>query len=151
MIGIRRAAPEDVAGAAQVYLRSRRASVPAVPPLVHDDDDDVRRWFAEEVFSRRQLWVAHDDVDGIVGVMVLDGDWLDQLYVAPSHTGRGVGTRLLEVARSERPAGLQLWAFASNLGARRFYERHGFVAVEETDGTGNEEKSPDVRYLWRPT
>ncbi|MFG2519104.1 hypothetical protein [Streptomyces sp. NPDC048527] len=25
----------------------------------------------------------------------------------------------------------------------------GFVAVERTDGAGNEEREPDVRYVWR--
>ena len=44
---------------------------------------------------------------------------------------------------------MQLWAFQSNTGALRFYERHGFVAVEETDGD-NEERAPDVRMVWRP-
>ncbi len=34
--------------------------------------------------------------------------------------------------------------------ARRLYERHGFVAVEETDDD-NVERAPDVRYTWRPT
>ena len=43
----------------------------------------------------------------------------------------------------------QLWTFQSNHGARRFYERHGFVAVQHTDGD-NEEGAPDVRYEWRP-
>jgi hypothetical protein len=33
-----------------------------------------------------------------------------------------------------------------NAGARRFYEREGFVAVDSTDGHGNEERAPDVRY-----
>ena len=33
-----------------------------------------------------------------------------------------------------------------NAGARRFYERNSFVAVEFTDGNGNEEREPDVRY-----
>jgi len=32
--------------------------------------------------------------------------------------------------------------------AQRLYERHGFVAVERTDGAGNEECEPDVRYVW---
>jgi hypothetical protein len=32
----------------------------------------------------------------------------------------------------------------------RFYQRHGFVPVERTDGAGNEEREPDVRYQWRP-
>ena len=28
------------------------------------------------------------------------------------------------------------------------HEEHGAVAVEFTDGSGNEEKTPDVRYRW---
>ena len=30
----------------------------------------------------------------------------------------------------------------------RVYERHGFVAVGWTDGSANEERAPDVRYVW---
>ena len=62
-------------------------------------------------------------------------------------TGRGIGSALLDHAKARRPDGLDLWAFQSNTGARRFYERHGFVAVAETDGD-NEEGAPDVRYRW---
>ncbi len=51
-------------------------------------------------------------------------------------------------AKQLRPAGLQLWTFASNVRAQRFYERHGFVVVERTDGSGNEEKAPGLRYRW---
>lgn len=63
-------------------------------------------------------------------------------------TGAGIGEVLLAQAKRLRPRGLQLWTFQSNTGARRFYERHGFVAVEQTDGD-NEEGAPDVRYEWR--
>jgi hypothetical protein len=49
-----------------------------------------------------------------------------------------------------RPDGFELWVFAVNTRARRLYERHGLVAVEFTDGAGNEEGAPDVRYAWRP-
>ena len=42
----------------------------------------------------------------------------------------------------------QLWTFQDNARARRFYEARGFVAEEFTDGAGNEEKTPDVRYVW---
>ena len=41
----------------------------------------------------------------------------------------------------------QLWTFAANTGARRFYERHGFVATRRTDGD-NEEGAPDILYVW---
>jgi GNAT superfamily N-acetyltransferase len=145
---LRRAAtPSDAATAAELYLRARRAAVPAVPPLVHDDDD-VRRWF-REVVPERETWLAEHG-GAPVAVMVLDGDELDQLYVHPDRTGRGVGSRLLALAQRSRPGGLALWTFQSNLGAQRFYERHGFIAVERTDGSGNEERAPDVRYAWRP-
>jgi hypothetical protein len=42
-----------------------------------------------------------------------------------------------------------LWTFQRNAPARRFYEKEGFVAVRETDGSGNEEREPDVLYLWK--
>jgi hypothetical protein len=46
------------------------------------------------------------------------------------------------------PEGLRLWTFASNAGAQRFYERHGFVETRRTDGRDNEERAPDILYVW---
>ena len=51
------------------------------------------------------------------------------------------------IAKERRPRGLQMWTFQANGGARRFYERHGFVVMEATDGD-NEERAPDVRNEW---
>jgi GNAT superfamily N-acetyltransferase len=119
--------------------------VPAIPAPVHDDDD-VRNWFRDVVMPAREVWVAVTS-RGIEALMVLQGDWLDQLYVSPDYTGRGAGSRLVGVAKERRPEHLQLWTFQTNAGARRFYERHGFVAVDATDGD-NEEGAPDVRYEW---
>jgi len=45
------------------------------------------------------------------------------------------------------PAGCRLWAFQRNQRARVFYEHRGFVAAEFTDGAGNEEREPDMRYV----
>jgi GNAT superfamily N-acetyltransferase len=146
---VRRAEPADAGAVSRVYLLARHAAVPAIPPLVHPDDD-VRRWIATEVLPHRETWVADDPDAGAVAMMVLDGSWLDQLYVHPDHQARRLGTALLDRAKQLRPTGLQLWTFQSNLDARRFYERHGFEAVERTDGTGNEERAPDVRYVWEP-
>ena len=106
---------------------------------------------AATVFARMECWVAEAPDRGIVGLLVLDDDWVDQLYVLPSWQGQGVGSALLEHAKRLRPDGLQLWTFASNLAAGRFYQRHGFVAVEQTDGEHNEERAPDVRYVWAPS
>jgi GNAT superfamily N-acetyltransferase len=68
--------------------------------------------------------------------------------VEPSRTGRGIGAGLVNVAKRQRPAGLRLWTFASNTGAKRFYERHGFAEIDRTDGWDNEEGAPDILYGW---
>jgi ribosomal protein S18 acetylase RimI-like enzyme len=46
------------------------------------------------------------------------------------------------------PDQLSLWVFEENRGARKLYERFGFVVVERTDGSGNEERQPDLRMQW---
>ncbi len=113
--------------------------------MVHTDAE-THEWMAGQV-AALEVWVAVDD-DRTVGLLIVAGDWLDQLYVDPDVTGRGIGTLLLDHAKEQRRGGLQLWTFVSNLGARGFYERHGFVEVERTDGAGNEEQAPDIRYVW---
>jgi GNAT superfamily N-acetyltransferase len=148
-VQVRPARQDDVGAVALVYLRSRHAAVPAIPPLVHDDEE-VRRWSGDTVFSEQELFVAEDGAGRVVGLLVLAGDVVEQLYVDPGHTRAGVGSQLLAVAKSLRPGGLQLWTFQSNHRARRFYEKHGFTPVEWTDGAHNEEQVADVRYAWGP-
>jgi ribosomal protein S18 acetylase RimI-like enzyme len=63
--------------------------------------------------------------------------------------GQGIGKLLLEGALAHLQLPVRLYTFQANTGARRFYERHGFVAIEFSDGQGNEEKCPDVLYEWR--
>jgi GNAT superfamily N-acetyltransferase len=144
-VQLRRALPGDGPAAADVYLRARHAAVPAIPPLVHDDAD-VHRWMAS-VLAHDETWLAQEGQE-VVGLLVLTPGWIEHLYLAPERQGGGVGSRLLSLARDCQPHGLELWTFAANQGARRFYERQGFEAVEHTDGAGNEERAPDVRYHW---
>ena len=146
---IRRGGAHDARAAADLYLRAREAALRAgsIPAGVHDDDD-VRGYFASRIVEDCELWVAEQD-GALAGILVLDGDFVDQLYVEPGLTGRGIGSALLAVAKRERPQGLQLWAFQTNTGAQRFYERHGFVEVRRTDGRDNEERAPDVLYAYR--
>jgi GNAT superfamily N-acetyltransferase len=131
---------------ATMYLESRRAMLPDVRDP--HTEAETRAWMRDTVFTRYSVRVA--DVDGeIVGFAARDGSWLMQLYVKPGWTGRGIGSRLLATmivdAAGASPV-LRLYTFARNAGARRFYERHGFVAVAFGDGTGNVEREPDVRY-----
>jgi GNAT superfamily N-acetyltransferase len=148
-VSLRRAGPDDAAAVADVLISSRRAAAGAIPAAVHSDAE-VREWIGAVVIPEREVWLTEDDDGRASAVLVLDGDWVDQLYVSPGRTGQGLGSRLVELAKSRRPAGLQLWTFASNTEAQRFYLRHGFVVAETTDGSGNEEKAPDIRFVWTP-
>ncbi|MEU4036794.1 GNAT family N-acetyltransferase [Streptomyces collinus] len=147
---LRRAVPADARAAADVWLRSFAAALPTV--VRPRTDDDVRGYFREVVVPLRETWVAEaaGEGGGIVGVMVLNGEELSQLYLAPDWRGHGIGDRFVTLAKERSPQGLTLWTFQVNKPAHRFYERHGFVAVERTDGSANEEREPDVRYVWRP-
>ena len=144
---IRRAHPTEADSLAALWLRSRAASVPSIPRAVHTDEE-VRRWFKEVVLPFSEVWVA-DSEGEVTALMVLDHEWIEQLYVEPVSTGSGIGGALLEHAMRLRPAGLKLWTFQSNLGAGRFYEVHGFFATVSTTGE-NEEQAPDVCYEWQP-
>lgn len=82
------------------------------------------------------------------GFIARDDTSIGQLYVAEHMRGHGIGGQLLEAMKT-RSATLTLWCFQQNEGARRFYEAHRFVAAEMTDGQENEERVPDMRYIWR--
>jgi GNAT superfamily N-acetyltransferase len=144
---VRPAALSDLDRITHLWIRARRWAVPAIPPPVHTDDE-VGRWFADVVLPERDVQVAVDPDLAVVGLLVLDAGWVDQLYVDPDHQGQGIGSRLLSVAKKRSPEGLQLWTFATNHRARDFYEQHGFVISDRTDGSHNEEKGPDILYRW---
>ncbi|MGN6607122.1 MAG: GNAT family N-acetyltransferase [Jatrophihabitans sp.] len=142
---IRRATDDDAATVARIHLESRDAS--DMPPGIHPPDD-VLRHVREVVLPQREVWLARRDGRD-VGLLVLDGDHLDWLFVLPADQGRGIGSALIDHAKSQRPGGLELWVFVVNERARRCYERHGFVVVGGTDGD-NEEGEPDLLMRWRP-
>lgn len=136
----------DAERCASVYLRSRQYALPTVP--VQYEPAEVRRWMCDDLLGHTEFWMA--ELDGVaVGLMVIEQGWIEQLYIDPAWMGRGLGDRFIEIAM-QRGVSLQLWTFAVNEPARRFYERHGFVAEEFTDGRGNQEREPDVRYRWNP-
>ena len=131
-------------------LVRRTAFEHALPWLagLHTAEED--RWFfRERLFKTDELWGAFDDVE-LIGIIAFRAEWINQLYVLPGAQRRGIGTGLLQVAQRRFPR-LHLWTFQRNAPARRFYEKHGFVLVEETDGAGNEEKEPDALYIWTRT
>jgi ribosomal protein S18 acetylase RimI-like enzyme len=82
-----------------------------------------------------------------LGFLARQGAVVDALYLAPQGRGRGLGRALL--AEVKVLSLVQLWTFQANTRARAFYLREGFCEVRFTDGSGNDEKLPDVWMEWR--
>lgn len=144
---LRPAADTDLPELAEIYLRTREAALPAIPPGVHPADE-VRAWVAGWDLEAWVVWLAELPNGRPVGYAVVAGDWLHSLYVDPDAAGGGVGTALLDVVKQQRPRGFCLWVFESNTPARAFYANRGLIELERTDGSANEEKAPDVRMAW---
>lgn len=145
---LRTGTDRDAEAVAHLYVRARRAAEGSIPAMVHSEGE-TRRWIAGRVIPHKELWVAEGDDGVLLALLVLEQDWVDQLYVEPTLTGRGIGSDLITLAKRERPVGLRLWTFESNLGAQRFYERHGFRVAARTAGD-NEERAPALLYVWDP-
>lgn len=141
---IRCATPEDVDAVAELYERS--FATLTYLPVLHTIGEH-RAWFRKQL-AEHEGWVW--DEGGVRGFILLTETELMYIYLDVGWTRRGIGSRLLEHAKERRPSGFTLWTFQQNVGARRFYERHGLRAIELTGGNGNEERVPDVRYEWRP-
>ena len=144
---VRRAGADDADALATLFLDAREAAYPSMPRLVHPPED-VRRWFRSHFDTEgTEVWLAEQG-DVPVALLLLEDAWLHSLYVAPRLVGQGIGTVLLDLAKSLRPDGIGLWVFESNEGAQWFYRRHGFSVVRRTDGSDNEEREPDVELAW---
>jgi GNAT superfamily N-acetyltransferase len=141
---LRRLELADMDAAARVHRAAFDHALPWLAGL-HTPKED--QWFfRERVFATCEMWGTFDR-DAVTGMIAFRNGWIDQLYVLPAVHGRGIGTELLQVARQAFDR-LQLWTFQRNAQARGFYQARGFILVEQTDGSRNEEKEPDARYLW---
>jgi GNAT superfamily N-acetyltransferase len=127
-----------------VFVRARD-EMTYLPRIIDEHRSLLGGWF----IGRDEIWVE-DEAGIVTGFTGMKSDTLTHLYVDPEHQGRGIGSALLEHAKSRRPERLELWVFQKNDGARRFYERHGFRLVRLTDGADNMEREPDALYEWRP-
>ncbi|MFZ2016122.1 MAG: GNAT family N-acetyltransferase [Nocardioides sp.] len=148
-MSVRPATADDAQAIADLYTEARVHAVPQMPPALHTNAED-RAYVARRVVEPEvTMWVAERDRE-VLGFATCTPTFLDSLYVRPDLKGQGIGSLLLDVVEATHPDGYELWVFVSNVGARRLYEHRGLVEVERTDGSGNEEKSPDIRMAWRP-
>jgi len=144
---LRPATAADAPRVASLLIDTRSAFMPYAPSA--HTDGELREWVASHLVPSGGVTVV--ELRGqVVAVMATANvealSWVTQMAVDPALVGRGIGSLLLAHAMRTLPLPIRLYTFQANVGARRFYERHGFVPVELTDGQANEEHCPDVLY-----
>jgi ribosomal protein S18 acetylase RimI-like enzyme len=144
---LRQATAADAPRVADLLIVVRAATAPFAPSA--HADDAVQDWVASRLVPSGGAVVA--EIRGsVVAVMHTEHrqaiSWITQLAVDPKYSNCGVGSLLLAHALRTLAPPLRLYTFQANLGARRFYERHGFRAVAFSAGQTNEEHCPDVLY-----
>ena len=144
-LSLRPAVREDLPALVEVF---EAASTLAGLPVDPRTPDEVRAW-GHGPFERagRELWVAVR-ADQHLGFVLVEGEWLNLLFVHPGRPARGVGAALLGLVKGIRPRGFGLRVHQSNHRAREFYRRHGLVELESTDGSTYPDATPDLQMAW---
>lgn len=141
---------DEVGDTAEMWQRSQRAAYSWFREDQFHSRSDALRFFADFVCTQCEVFVAFQvSTETVVGVLALEGDFIEHLYVDVDSQGNGVGSALLDHAMALRPTRIALMTLARNERARRFYERRGFVSTK-TGTSPPPENEPDVRYEWRP-
>lgn len=144
---LRPATQADATRVASLLIEARRAFMPYAPSA--HSESEVREWVARVLVPSGGVTVAerHGQIVGVMATACTEQvSWITQMAVDPSLVNQGTGGLLLAHALSTLTLPVRLYTFQANVGARRFYERHGFVPIQFTDGQANEEHCPDVLY-----
>ena len=115
-------------------------------------------WLPELYSSAEEIKLIGDMIDaGWVRVAYLDGEivgWIGRkgteiyaLCLRPDMQGKGIARALMNDAKRNAKK-LTLWSYQANDRATRFYEKAEFVAIQHTDGAGNDAHLPDIRFEW---
>ena len=143
---IRQAIKEDIPRIAEILVFTKRVNF---RPIFQNDDYsfgeltvfNVAKEWEEDPARLGQTWVYDDGtVKGLI--WILDRE-IVMLYVDHFFQNQGIGSELIRFAIEEKNANW-LWALEKNVGALRFYERHGFTFRGE-----KKLEEDTTEYLWK--
>jgi len=94
------------------------------------------KFWQSKVSEMRELYIPASETfvyeveEQIAGFYCLYGNTLAAVFVSPSLQGQGIGSALMDDAKSRRSC-LQLSVYSQNAPSIRFYKKHGFIALNE--------------------
>jgi ribosomal protein S18 acetylase RimI-like enzyme len=158
-VNVRPARLEDARRLAEIHVETWRATYVGVMPQealdglsVEEREELWREWIPH---PETEVFVAAPDGE-VVGFVSVGPSWstpgvgeLYSIYVVPSAHGSGAGPALMDVAvaaLARRWDEAILWVATENPRARRFYERHGWVADGERVDSIAGASVPETRY-----
>ena len=126
---IRAGTAADVPRALEIW----RAAVDATHGFLSAEDrTEIDRMVAQDFLPNAPLWLAVDGADRPLGILVMDGEMIDALFVDPAVHGRGIGTALVDHALTLAPNAL-VDASEQASNAVPFYQSRGFVRTGRSD------------------
>lgn len=78
-----------------------------------------------EIATGKRLYLLRDAHP--VGIVSVDGDVIENLYVLPWEQRKGYGTILLRFAIEQCVGAPTLWSLSNNEAAHALYHKHGFL------------------------
>ena len=106
---------------------------------------EQREYFLAQVLPQHRVTLAVRESQ-LVGFVAASEESVSQLHVQVGLHRQGIGSALLALSKARSRGSLWLYAFTRNVRACRFYEKHGFLAVER--GFEPNWQLEDVKYSW---
>ena len=93
---------EDFETVVEFWFHAVQAAEPELCQRMGYEIQSAREYFKNVVIPENKMWVYElDDVP--VGLLAMQNDYIDRLYVDVNFHRRGIGTALIEYARSLSP------------------------------------------------
>ena len=134
--------PTDLVPVVQMWRESFEYGVGILDP--HPIEEQVDH-FDRNVRTKNRVRVVKG-ANLILGFIASTRESVAQLHVRVSHHRRGIGRRLLNLAKDESDGTLWLFTFTRNTNACAFYESQGFSVVQR--GFEPTWQLDDVKYAW---
>jgi putative acetyltransferase len=125
---IRKYEIQDEHAIIELWYESNLKAHPFISPTFLQE---VKADFREKYLPNSETWVyeEHERVKGFLSFV--EGTIIAGLFVLPDCQGQGIGTSLMNHAKSLR-AQLKLYVFKENPKSIHFYQKCGFTKTEES-------------------